>query len=197
MLVTKIEETSGKKRRIYLNDEPAFLLYYSEISRFHIKENQELPEIIEKEIYSTVLSKRAKLRCMYLLKSMDKTESQLRQKLLKDEYPEEIIEEAIAYVKSYHYVDDARYALHYIEYKKWSRSRQQIKYDLMGKGISTDLIEAAWDETEPVDETLQIRKWADKKHFDPENADRKETQKFFQFLMRKGFLLSDIKKALT
>lgn len=197
MVITKLEEINKKKCRIYLNDEPAFWLYFSEAAQYHLKENQEISEELYEEICSAVLSKRAKLRCMNLLKVMDKTELELRRKLQMEEYPEQIIAEALEYVKSYRYVDDLRYAKNYIEWKKESKSRQQITYELQNKGISSELIEMAWEETEPVDTTAQILRWAEKKHFDILTEDAKERQKFYQFLLRKGFLYSDIKKALT
>ena len=61
---------------------------------------------------------------------MDRTEHQLREKLRASEYPEEVIEEAIEYVKSFHYIDDERYAETFTRYKKEKMSRQQIKQKL-------------------------------------------------------------------
>lgn len=197
MIITRLEQINTKKCRVYLNDEPAFWLYYNEISQYHLREDMEFSEELSAEIYSAVLSKRAKLRCMNLLKLMDKTEEELRRKLQMEEYPEAIIQEALEYVKSFHYVDDLRYARNYIDSKKETKSRQQIQYELQNKGISGDVISMAWEETEPVDVTAQILRWAEKKHFDLLTEDTKERQKFYQFLLRKGFLYSDIKKALT
>lgn len=53
--------------------------------------------------------KRAKLRAMHLLNDMDRTESQLRTKLLNGDYPADIADEAIAYVKSFGYINDESY----------------------------------------------------------------------------------------
>lgn len=197
MLITRLEQINNKKCRVYVNDEPAFWLYYSEISKYHIREKQELSPDLSEEIYSAVLSKRAKLRCMNLLKLMDKTEAELYRKLQMEEYPDKIIEEALEYVKSYGYVDDLRYARNYINSKKGTKSRLQIQYELQNKGVPGEVIAQAWEETEPVDVTEQILYWAEKKHFDIRTEDAKERQKFYQFLLRKGFLYSDIKKALT
>ena len=197
MLITRLEQINKKKCRVYLNDEPAFWLYYSEISRYHIRERQEFSRELSEEIYGSVLPKRAKLRCMNLLKLTDKTEAELYRRLLLEEYPEKVIAEALEYVKSFHYVDDLRYARNYIDSKKATKSRQQIQYELQSKGVPGELIEQAWEETEPVDVTEQILYWAEKKHFDICTEDTKECQKFYQFLLRKGFLYSDIMKAFT
>lgn len=64
---------------------------------------------------------------LYLLRSMDRTEQQLRQKLKEGDYPEEIIDIAIAYVQKLHYQDDRRYASNYVDYRKKNKSRLQLK----------------------------------------------------------------------
>ncbi len=196
MQITKIEPVGNtrKKYRIYLNDEPAFLLYGSEVRSYHLRENEEIDENSWQEITSAVLPKRAKLRCMHILKSFDKTEWQLRQKLKEGEYPDEAIDEAIAYVKSYGYVDDSRYAENYINSHRKSKSPQQMVMTLASKGISKEVISAAFEECEPVDATEQIRSWMTKKHFDPETADSDTERRFIQFLMRKGFGYREIKE---
>ena len=56
----------------------------------------------------------AKKKAMSLLKYMDRTEWQLRDKLSLKGFSEEAIEEAIEYVKSFHYLDDYRYAVHFL-----------------------------------------------------------------------------------
>ena len=114
MIITGIE-AAGRKRRIFLNDEAAFSLYPSEISRYHLAEGMELDEALKQEIYSAVLSERAKLRCMHLLQSCDRTEMQLRRKMQTDGYPQEVQDEVIEWLRGYHYVDDRRYARMYLE----------------------------------------------------------------------------------
>lgn len=197
MQITKLEPVNKRKYRVYLNDEPAFVLYDSEIRDYHLSAGMECSAQLMEELYSAVLSKRAKLRCMNLLKIMDRTESQLRQKLQQEEFPSSMIDDALEYVKSYHYVDDLRYARNFIESRKETKSRRQIDWDLQVKGVKRELIQLAWEETEPVDEAEQIRRLAEKRHFDPETADEKATQRFYQFLQRKGFSYSNIKRALA
>lgn len=135
------------------------------------------------------LRKRARLRCMHLLERRDYTEKQLRDKLRlgKTDYPQEIIDDALAYVKSYRYVDDARYARQYVESVKERKSRRQITQELYRKGVARDLVEAAFEETEQIPEEELIRFWMEKRRYCPETADLKEKRRMYAFLMRKGF----------
>ena len=144
------------------------------------------------------LRKKAKLRCMHLLEKRDYTEKQLRDKLRmgKLPYSEEIISEAIDYVKSYHYVDDERYARNYVEQMTQRKSRRQIEQDLLQKGVDRAYIVSAFEDTEEEDEMQLIFQWMEKKHFDRSNADQKECQKMYAFLIRKGFQSSDVSRAM-
>ncbi|MCI8854613.1 MAG: regulatory protein RecX [Lachnospiraceae bacterium] len=140
--------------------------------------------------------KRAKHRALYLLERMDRTEQELRRKLQQN-YPPDVVEEALEYVKSYHYIDDLRYAKNYIACKSQVKSRRQIEQELlMKKGISREILEQAYGESEEQDEVLLIRRWMEKKKMDPCTADRAELQKFYLFLSRRGFRSEDIRRAL-
>lgn len=144
------------------------------------------------------LYKRAKLRCMHLLEKRDYTEKQLRDKLRmsKSAYTEDMIDQALAYVKSFRYVDDARYARQYVECMRLKKSRRQIEQELFQKGVDRELIREAMEECQEIGEEEQILAWIQKKQYDPETADRKETQKMYAFLMRRGFQSSEIARLL-
>jgi len=142
------------------------------------------------------ISIRAKKRALYLLERMDRTEQQLREKLKSSHYPEEVIEEAIEYVKSFHYLDDERYAENFTRYKKENMSRQQIKQKLMLKGVSKDIIQNAIEEEYDVDESIHIRNILEKKHFSYETADEGEFRRVYGYLLRRGFRSNDILKEM-
>jgi len=135
---------------------------------------------------------RAKKRALHLLERMDRTEHQLREKLKASEYPDDVIEEAIDYVKSFHYIDDKRYAENFTRYKKEGLSRQQIKQKLMSKGIDRDTIELAIEEEYDADEAEHIRKLLVKKHFDGSSKDDGEFRRIYNYLLRRGFRSNDI-----
>lgn len=195
MQITRIEQI-GKKCQVWLNDEPAFFLYPSEVRRFHLREGEELPEELRAQIFREVLLKRASLRCMHLLKSSDRTESQLRLKLRQDGYPAEIIDSAIDYVKGYHYVDDFRYAKAFVETRSGRFSRRQLRGSLQSRGIPQELIEEALEQIAPEDEERQIALWLEKKHFDPSLASREEADRMMRFLLRKGYSYAQVRQAL-
>ena len=81
---------------------------------------------------------------------MDRTEAQLREKLLNAEFAPALVEQAVAYVKSYGYLDDERYVRNYIEYRKDQKSRRQLEQELrFKKGVPSELIQKVYEELEP------------------------------------------------
>lgn len=200
MIVTRITELDRKRNKIYIDGQFAFVLYKGELRQYHIAEGRELTAADYQEIMCTLLPKRAKLRAMNLLKSREYTEKKLRDKLAESCYPAEVVDEAIAYVKSFHYIDDERYAGQYIEYQLDFRSKRRIENDLLEKGVDKDIICNIFSRLEEdgiqPDETSMIEKLLRKRHFDKENATIQEKQKTYAFLARKGFSHENIQKAV-
>ena len=200
MTVTDITEISKKKSKVFLDTDLCFALYKSELRTYKIEKDAEISQECYDTLMNEVLLKRAKLRCMNLLKSRDYTEYQLRIKLKQGVYPEEIIDAAIAYVASYGYVNDFRYAQNYIEYAGNTKSRRQIENSLASKGVSKDTIEHAYEQCSEEDsvtaEEELIHKLLEKKHFDREHATYEECQKMIGFLYRRGFVPDKIYKAV-
>lgn len=201
MTVTEITEISKSRRKIWIDEEFAFVLYSSELRSYGIARDKEITEEAYHTIMAELLPKRAKLRAMNLLQKRSYTVSQLKVKLIMGGYPEQIAQEAIDYVASFHYVNDEGYACDFIECNKDKKSKRRILQDLAARGISGDTAEAAWEETAGEDsdelEKEQILHWIEKKNFDAEAASPKDKQKMMAFLYRKGFATDNIRKVLS
>jgi regulatory protein len=200
MIVTQITELSKSRSRVYLDGEFAFVLYKGELRKFRIQEGQEISEELYGQIMTEVLVKRARLRSMNLLQSKDYTRKQLEDKLKQGEYPTACIEDALAYVESYGYIDDSRYARDYAEYHIQNKSRNRIMMDLMKKGIRKEDIQNAFAELEQLgveqDELQMVLALLKKKKYDAHAATKQEQQKMYGFLYRKGFKPDIISRAL-
>ena len=200
MMITEVAAVTKSRYRVVLDGETAFILYKGELHRFHIKQGEELEEDAKQSIFHEILPKRAKLRCMNLIKSRDYTRKQLEDKLKQGGYPADIIEEAVAYVESYGYVNDENYARSFIEYHMRTKSRKRIENDLSQKGVSKELIRKVFDELKEdgleVDEAAMIKELLLKKNFHFQESTYEERQKMCAFLYRKGFHADTISKVL-
>ena len=193
--VAKKGEEQGM--RIPLEDGCCFPLYKGECRRYGLQEGVELAQEQFEEIRQEILIKRARKRTMHLLEKMDRTESQLRTKLKQGCYPDDVIDDAIDYVKGYHYVDDLRYAQNYVRCHRDNKSRRMIQMQLQEKGVSKEWIwQALEEEYEQEGEREQILKWVQKKGYSSQQADIREKQRMYRFLMRRGFSPNDILNVL-
>lgn len=196
MTIEKIEAVNTKKKKLILDDGQVFALYNGEIWRYKLEEGGLLSEELYQEILDTVLKKRARERMMYLLKSGDYTEYQVRQKLKQGFYPEEAVEEAICFGRQHRYLDDNRYARIYAEQKSDKLSRRMLSMKLSEKGISRDVIERTLSELEQ-DEEEALETLIRKKNVDFSRLDWKERQKICAYFMRKGFAYENILKKIN
>ncbi len=201
MTVTDIVDCSKSRSKIFIDYEFAFVLYKGELRIYHIKPGEEIAEADYRKILQEVLPKRARLRCLNLLKARAYTEKQLVDKLQQGDYPAEVVRDAISYVKSFGYIDDIQYAKDYISGQMSSRSKNRIKNDLWKKGISKEIIDSIWeemtDETSKQLEEEQILRWLEKKKYDKNTADLQEKRRIFAFLCRKGFQIETIRHVLS
>ncbi|WP_461810619.1 regulatory protein RecX [Faecalimonas sp.] len=197
MVVTKVEPLTKIKWKVYLDGKFVFVLYKGELSRFHIAQGEELSEEMFVKIKQEIILKRVKLRALHLLNQMDRTEAQLRTKLKQGYYTDEMIEQAITYVKSFGYIEDGSYAKRYILSKQKSKSKKEIYAQLHQRGIVKEVIEYAMEECyEQDEEIMAIKRLIEKKHFDIENATDSEKIKLYGYLSRKGFSYDCIRQVI-
>lgn len=197
MNVTKVEAITKTKFRVEVEEEFAFVLYKGELKRYGVIEGEE----ISKETYDTirkdVILKRAKLRAMHLLTDMPRTEKGLREKLKQNQYPEDLIDQAMDYVRSFGYLNDLRYAENYIDLHKKQKSRKELRGALLQKGVPSEQIDLAFESFYDGEEELEaIQTLIRKKRVDVLHATDEQLQKLYGYLGRKGFRYEQIRKAV-
>lgn len=197
MVAVNNYEALGKGRyRVAFDNGVSCVLYGSEAAQLSIEAQCSLTDENYDYLINEIVGKRAKKRAMHILEQMDRTEYQLREKLAKGEYPQECIDSAVEYVKKYRYLDDERFASSYVRYHQEKLSRQQLSVKLSQKGVSKDIIAEALEMEYEADDGEKIRNLLSKRHFDPDNTDRQENNKIYQYILRRGFKSSDILKEM-
>lgn len=197
MEVTGVIPLTKTKWKVELDGTFAFVLYKGELSRFGIETGSRLSEETYEQIRREVILKRAKLRALHLLTDMARSEAGLREKLQMNLYPDDIIEETIAYVKSFGYLNDSSFAESFAESRKRSKSKKEIYALLCAKGISKEEISRALEKCyEDFDEKEAIRSMIRKKNPDITHAEEKDRQKLYAYFSRKGFHYEDIRQVI-
>ncbi len=196
MEVLSLVKLTKGRAKICLAGGTDFVLYKKEYESYGIEEGKELSDLEYQEIVTEILIPRCKKRALHLLEKQDRSEKNLRDKLKEGGYSEEIIDIAIDYINDYGYLDDARMAASHIRFYQDSRSKQRLKQDLIGKGISSEVIDRVLEEEYTADESSLIERLMEKKHYDKENASYEDRAKMYRFLAGRGFSSDSINRVL-
>ena len=181
MIITKLDKVGTKQVRLFFDEEKYCLLYYNEVRRLGFHEKDEVGQQ-EFEELNKLLLHRAKLKAMSLLKYQDRTRKELKDRLMRAEFPEFITEGAIAYG----YINDEEYVRRYMEYKAGTKSRIQIKMDLRKKGIGTEILERIFDEYEYEEDDV-LEEQVQKRIRQKGSVTKENFQKYYGYFARKGF----------
>ncbi|MBR6309276.1 MAG: regulatory protein RecX [Lachnospiraceae bacterium] len=205
MLIESIEPVSKDRSRVKLEGGHEFVLYKGELRILKLKEGADLSDEVYRNIMETVLPKRAKLRALNLLKARAYTEYGLKKKLAEGGYPDSVSDIAIAYVKSYGYINDRQFALDYLSDQSAKRSKKELYQKLSSKGISKEILDGAFAEVygsykdareeSSFDETDVIVKTLKKRGFTG-NESYEERQKLLAYFYRRGFEMDSVYKAM-
>ncbi|MDD5949372.1 MAG: regulatory protein RecX [Lachnospiraceae bacterium] len=204
MIVTGICPASKGKNRIYIDEEYVFFLYTRELRQFELKEGQPVSQELVDHILSEYVLKRAKRKAMDLLQRQDYSVADLRLRLKRAEYTEEVILQVIEYLEGFHYLDDVRYARQFISGRLEIMGRRQMTSRLLAKGIAREDIEQAFNQLSQEEVDLEQREQEALQRLllkklngrEPEQVEDREWNRIFQFLARRGFSQSIIYSAI-
>lgn len=142
--------------------------------------------------------KKAAEKAMNLLLSQERTKKELEDRLYRAGFSETATQYAILYVTGFGYIDDRRYATNYLSYHKGSRSRKELQYKLLNKGVPKDILTEVFMGYESEDEQEALRRMLSKRLKDRKisELDAKEKNKIISYLARKGYSLPAIRAAM-
>ena len=133
-----------------------------------------------------------------LLNQKDRTVWELQDRLTRAGFEEAVVEDAIAYVTSFHYLDDKRYAMQYADIHRERKSIRRIRQELKQKHVPEEYIELALEEI-AYDDSQALHKALTKclKGREISELSYEDKEKIAAKLYRKGFRTSDIFQSLT
>ena len=191
--IDKITDIGNGRHEVFLEDGTTFVLYKKEIEKLGLVPDGECSEGDFAKIKEDILLKRAKKRGLHLLERSGRSEGNLTKKLREGGYPDDVVEQAIAYIKSFGYLDDESLARSIVENRRDRKSSKEIVATLRTKEISTVLIHQVMEKYyDDEHEKEAIKTLMNKKRIDPANMTRDEKNKFFNYLARKGFSYDSI-----
>ena len=189
--ITKIEVQKKNKERVnlFLDEEYAFSLSMELVYKEGLKKNQE----IDAKRLELLAEEESIIRCKNsALKTIErsfKTEKEVIEKLKEKGYGDNAINKSIEFLKEYNFINDINYTNAYIKDKLNSFGSQKIKYTLIQKGISKEIVEESLAGSNKDNEIKTAFNLARKK-LDiirkRENDNYKISGKLYRYLFSKG-----------
>ncbi len=202
MVITKIEiqKKNDSRSSVFIDNKFAFGASNVDILFYKLKENQEISEDKLNEILEAIVYIKARDAAFKYLGFKARTQKELFNKLLEKEYSEEVAEKICEEMIKYKYIDDLSYAQNYLKEQLSFKGNgtSKIKFQLLQKGISREIIDSLFEEddfhTEQLEKAKQLIE-VKTRRIDLENITDKEKKKVYDFLLRRGYSYSVVNEA--
>ncbi len=139
----------------------------------------------------------------FYLKFRPRTEKEVRDYLLKKaeryHWPRDVVVSAIEQLKSSDFINDKKFVTWFVDQRNRTKPKSAfaLRNELFRLGISKDLIDEYFSETESNEEELAYEALRSKWHRFASLDKRRRFQKAAAFLSRRGFSFDSIKKAVN
>lgn len=199
-IITKIssQESSKDRYNIYIDDKYGFPVSLNVLTKFNLKKGQEITpdqkeEIVNEEIFDKYLKKTLRF-INYKIRTKKEIKDRLYKYLYKDIKDEKtknyLHSRVMDHVESMGLIDDRSYVKAYIEGKKLKGippGKFKIRNFLLKKGVSREIIEECLQDYVRETELEGARKQAEKKIKKLDLNTKKDKQKLWNYLYRKGY----------
>ncbi|MBE6047998.1 MAG: recombination regulator RecX [Clostridium sp.] len=200
--ITKIEVQKRNKERVnvYIDNAYAFSIYSELVYRENLRVNSEVDEekllsLAKKENVS-----KCKETALKIIERSYKTEKEMQKKLMEKGYDFDSIEIVINFLKEYNFINDSNYVKMYIKDRISTQGKQKIKYSLIRKGISVEIIDEFINKIESDDEKVVAIEMTKKKYktlIKRENDRFKLWNKLCRYLVGRGYDYSISKEVVN
>lgn len=196
MKILKIKK-EGQHYLIYLSDEETLALKESVFVRHNLYKGKDLDE---EDVAAIAFDSARQEGIDLALKKLTnrKTEQEIRELLIDAKLSEQVIDEVVAYLSEYGFLDDEAYALLFSRDKRNINGYGPVKiaYALRRKGIDDECIARGLEEYTTDSEKELIQSIVEKKYLRGGELN-KSWKKIVRFLLSRGFHYDAVKDVLS
>lgn len=202
MKITKIEQQKRNKDRfsLFIDDEFYMGIDQDVIIKHYLTKGMEVDEKFLNEIIKTEEQNKSNNTALNYISFKPRSEKEVRTKLKDKEFDEDIIDNTIAFLYKYNYLNDYDYGKSLINDKKNFKKAgtNLLKQELYKKGIAKDTIQELIEESYDYDEEYEMAyAVAIKKYNLIKNEDKNSIyRKLYSLLGRKGYGFDIINKVV-
>ncbi|MFZ1730658.1 MAG: RecX family transcriptional regulator [Bacteroidota bacterium] len=204
MIITSIQRQKKRRHRvsIFLDGEFAFGMNDEAVFRFGLCKGMTLDDGLRKEIEEFDNAVQAKRNAELFIAVRMRSEREVRQRLHRQGFPDDVIEEVITTFRRVNLLNDAEFARMWVRDRLALRPRSasMLRRELRAKGVTEEVADQvlsdAFEETEEADVARALAESYCRKHPNIEGEVLK--RRLAGFLQRKGYapsLVYDVVKA--
>lgn len=203
MKITRIEPQTRHAERVNVHVDGEFRLALAQevVLREGLRSGEEISEARIRALEAEDQRWKAREAALGLLSFRSRTAVELRRRLRRKEFPEEVVEECVAALVERGLVDDASFAESFVRDRVRLRphGKRRLAQELRAKGVDAETAAEAIGgvmEREEVTELDLAReavaKWSPRPGEDPQRARRR----LYGFLARRGFAADTVRQIL-
>lgn len=203
----------GKRQSIlFIDGDAVGPVQNADMCFLSVQESDDISSNKLTEILQDYVLPAGRKKALDLLLAEDRTEIELKRRLIQAGYGESIVASIMEYVKQYPYLNDVRYALNYMRSVGTKKSLLEIRHKLTEKGVSDEDFEKALGQyREERQESMEgssgelceedieyeaVLTILHKKVAPGTPLTRAQKEKLYASLLRKGFGYHNVRKAL-
>lgn len=196
----KTRKHLGQRANVFIDGKYSFALDLALIERHQLQRGSVVSEVLLSQLLREDGDAKAYARALHFMSYRVRSIGEVRERLKRDEWPEEVIERVLARLQAESYLSDENFAGVWIENRTLSKPRggRVLRQELRQKGVARETIDEALPaQNEELENAVvaagQIvrskeRAWRDL-------DDREKREKTLQALQRRGFSFSVAKEA--
>ncbi len=192
MTVEWVESLDGKKCRVCFAEGGFLPLSVQEAERLRLSAGCSISRAQFDGLWQ-LTERRAREKALLLLKMRDRTRSEMRQKLCQAPFPDGIVEETMAFLEEYGYLNDERYAAEYVELYRERKSRAELLQARLRRGVGRETAEKALGGCGEAGAGAAIAAVLRRRGYGREGGERAD-QKTVAYLLRRGFSWEEIRR---
>lgn len=197
------QKKDGRRASIFLDEEYAFGVCDQTVEEFRLRKG----DYIDRELFDKISNFdhfiEAKRIAIAYLNHRARSEKEIRERLQRDEIPDDIITRVVDFLRDLKLVDDEAWSRAFVNDKLVRKpiSSKQLAFGLAQKGVAKETIEetiAALNQQESDEErAMQAAEKRWPRILRTESDPRKQKQKLHTFLAARGFSFDVIKNVYT
>lgn len=199
---TKTRRHLGERVNVFVDEKFAFALDIRLVEKYGLAKGQPLSDELRAQLLREDGDAKATHRALHFLGYRARSEAEVRARLQRDDWPEEVIERVLLRLREQGFLNDEQFAQNWVESRSHFRPRgaRMLQQELRHKGVERETIAAALpdDAAELQNAVAALRKFLRSKERAWQDWDEKEQrEKATQFLLRRGFHYPVAKAAWT